>query len=187
MLLHGDEFGRTQRGNNNAYCQDNEFSWMHWDLRRRSAIAAPPSRERVIALRNRHPLFRRRTFFRGRAVRESDAKDIVWLHPAGRRDDRRGMESGLRPLPRRAFVRTRPDRARRVRQAGRGRRSSAAAQRARRGRSVSAGKRQRGAVAACGSTPTAKRASLGRTVYASDAQYPVQGRSLVLLCRPRYP
>ena len=83
MLLHGDELGRTQQGNNNAYCQDNELSWVHWDLddEARSLLRFT---ERVIALRNRHPLFRRRTFFRGRGVRDSDAKDIVWLHPQGR-------------------------------------------------------------------------------------------------------
>ena len=56
---------------------------MHWDLddEARSLLRLT---ERVIALRNRHPLFRRRTFFRGRAVRDSDQKDIVWLHPDGR-------------------------------------------------------------------------------------------------------
>ena len=83
MLLHGDEIGRTQRGNNNAYCQDNESSWMHWDLddEARALLALT---ERLIALRNRHALFRRRTFFRGRAVQDSADKDIVWLHPLGR-------------------------------------------------------------------------------------------------------
>jgi isoamylase len=82
MLLHGDEMGRTQRGNNNAYCQDSDLSWVHWDLDD-DARALLDFTRRVIALRNRHPLFRRRTFFRGRAVQDSAAKDIVWLNPDG--------------------------------------------------------------------------------------------------------
>ncbi|MFO1312913.1 MAG: glycogen debranching protein GlgX [Burkholderiales bacterium] len=83
MLVAGDETGRTQHGNNNAYCQDNEVSWVSWDLDG-EALALLDFTCRVIGLRNRHPLFRRLTFFRGRAVRESGAKDIVWLHPEGR-------------------------------------------------------------------------------------------------------
>jgi isoamylase len=82
MLLGGDEIGRTQNGNNNAYCQDNEISWVHWDI-------GPEARQllsfvqRIIRLRNEHQLFRRRTFFRGRAVRDPAVKDIVWLNPHG--------------------------------------------------------------------------------------------------------
>jgi glycogen operon protein len=82
MLLHGDERGRTQGGNNNAYCQDNEIAWMDWsaddDAQRLQGFT-----ERVSALRSRHPLFRRRTFFRGRAVHNDDEKDVVWLNPDG--------------------------------------------------------------------------------------------------------
>jgi isoamylase len=83
MLLHGDEIGRTQQGNNNAYCQDNEIAWMNWllDDEAQSLLAFT---ERVIALRNKHSLFRRRTFFRGRAVRDSAEKDVLWLNPDGR-------------------------------------------------------------------------------------------------------
>ncbi len=83
MLLAGDELGRTQLGNNNAYCQDNAVSWVHWNLN-------PEVRQlleftqRIIALRNAHPLFRRRTFFRGRAVRDPAAKDVTWLAPSGK-------------------------------------------------------------------------------------------------------
>jgi glycogen operon protein len=82
MLLAGDELGRTQGGNNNAYCQDGEVSWVHWDL-------SPESRRlleyvtRLIALRNAHPLFRRRTWFRGRAGRDPAVKDLMWLAPGG--------------------------------------------------------------------------------------------------------
>jgi isoamylase len=83
MLLAGDELGRTQNGNNNAYCQDDEISWISW-LQDEEAQSLLGFTQRVIALRNRHPLFRRRTFFRGRAVHESQDKDIVWLNPDGR-------------------------------------------------------------------------------------------------------
>ena len=82
MLVAGDEIGRTQGGNNNAYCQDDEISWVNW-LQDGEAQVLLSFVERVSALRNRHPLFRRRTFFRGRAVRDSHAKDIVWLNPDG--------------------------------------------------------------------------------------------------------
>nr|PZN04221.1 MAG: hypothetical protein DIU74_04080 [Pseudomonadota bacterium] len=81
MLLAGDERGRTQRGNNNAYCQDNEISWLDWN--------EAPEREqlfeftrRLIALRRAHPVFRRREFFQGRPI-QGGAKDIVWLKPDG--------------------------------------------------------------------------------------------------------
>jgi glycogen operon protein len=86
MLVAGDETGRTQRGNNNAYCQDNEIGWVDWnpdeDGRRLLAFV-----QRLSALRRRHPLFRRRTFFAGRPVRVEaggELKDIAWLNPEGR-------------------------------------------------------------------------------------------------------
>jgi glycogen operon protein len=82
MLLAGDELGRTQLGNNNAYCQDNALSWVDW--------SPGESRKRplefvrgMIALRRRHPVFRRRHFFQGRSVRGSAEKDIAWLKPDG--------------------------------------------------------------------------------------------------------
>jgi glycogen operon protein len=83
MLVAGDEMGRSQQGNNNAYCQDNDLSWVRWELAPDEEKLLAFTR-RVIALRNAHALFRRRTFFRGRAVHEPDATDIVWLNPDGR-------------------------------------------------------------------------------------------------------
>jgi glycogen operon protein len=80
MLLAGDELGRTQQGNNNAYCHDSELSWIDWENADRALLAFVA---RLIRLRNQHPLFRRRTFFRGRAVREAEMKDISWLNPDG--------------------------------------------------------------------------------------------------------
>jgi isoamylase len=83
MVLHGDELGRTQHGNNNTYAQDSELSWVHWDA------ADTPLTEFVSAiarLRSQHPTFRRARFFDGRPVRRGEGEalpDIVWLTPAG--------------------------------------------------------------------------------------------------------
>jgi glycogen operon protein len=82
MLLAGDEMGRTQRGNNNAYCQDNDLSWVNWDLRADDRRLRAFT-ERLIALRHAHPVFRRRHFFEGRPLRGREVKDIVWLKPDG--------------------------------------------------------------------------------------------------------
>src|SRR5262249_36547418 len=82
MLCGGDEIGRTQQGNNNAYCQDNEISWYDGalDEPRRALLAFT---RRLIELRQRHPNLRRRKFFQGRPIRGSDVKDITWLSPDG--------------------------------------------------------------------------------------------------------
>jgi isoamylase len=83
MLLGGDEAGRTQHGNNNAWCQDNEVSWFHWEL-------APEQEElleftkRLIALRRRHHVFRRTRFFEGREM-GSGLPDVWWFRPDGRK------------------------------------------------------------------------------------------------------
>ncbi|MBL0168593.1 MAG: glycogen debranching protein GlgX [Propionivibrio sp.] len=82
MLLAGDEMGRTQKGNNNAYCQDNEISWVNWNLSDadREFLAFV---QRVIALRRDHPVFHRKNFFQGQAIGGSDNKDIHWIKPDG--------------------------------------------------------------------------------------------------------
>ena len=82
MLCAGDEMGRTQRGNNNAYAQDNEISWLDWNLddTRRAQLEFT---RRVIALRSEHPVLRRRKYFQGRQIRGSDVKDVTWLRPDG--------------------------------------------------------------------------------------------------------
>ncbi|HST61913.1 MAG TPA: glycogen debranching protein GlgX [Longimicrobium sp.] len=82
MICHGDEMGRTQHGNNNAYAQDNEVAWVSWDLTERDQELLEFTR-RVSRLRREHPTFRRRKFFRGRQIRGSDVRDIVWLSPVG--------------------------------------------------------------------------------------------------------
>jgi glycogen operon protein len=84
MLLHGDEFGRTQGGNNNGYCQDNEISWVDWSLRTEHEVQLDFTRE-LSALRRDHPVFRRRRFFDGHPVRVAgeDLRDIAWFTPSG--------------------------------------------------------------------------------------------------------
>jgi isoamylase len=90
MLLHGDELGRTQQGNNNVYCQDNDISWMDWELADKNAGLIGFTAG-VAAVRAAHPIFRRRRFFAGRslvrgAVSASDShslNDIAWFTPSG--------------------------------------------------------------------------------------------------------
>jgi glycogen operon protein len=82
MVAHGDEIGRSQGGNNNAYAQDNELTWMNWELddcqRRLLAFT-----RRVFAIRHSNPVLRRRTFFKGQPMR-GRLKDLTWIRPDGR-------------------------------------------------------------------------------------------------------
>lgn len=82
MLVAGDEMGRTQLGNNNAYCQDNEVSWLNWDLNSEDWELLEFTR-RMVAINKNHPVFRRRHFFQGRAIKGTDIKDVTWLTPEG--------------------------------------------------------------------------------------------------------
>ena len=84
MIAHGDELGRTQQGNNNVYCQDDELSWVDWELDDERTGLLDFAR-RVVHLRRDHPVFRRRRFFAGAPERggESDLRDIAWLTPDG--------------------------------------------------------------------------------------------------------
>jgi isoamylase len=82
MLLAGDEMGRTQHGNNNAYCQDNEISWIDWGLREKNAKFLEFSRNLTQFLRD-HPVFRRRRWFQGRAIFGSGISDLAWFNPDG--------------------------------------------------------------------------------------------------------
>ncbi|MFB7514658.1 glycogen debranching protein GlgX [Streptomyces sp. NPDC056144] len=86
MLSHGDEFGRTQGGNNNAYCQDNEVSWVRWPKESSEAEATLLRFTReMVRLRREHPVFRRRRFFHGRPVEgtHDELTDIAWFTPEG--------------------------------------------------------------------------------------------------------
>ncbi len=83
MLTAGDERGRTQHGNNNAYCQDSEISWIDWSPEATDEGLLEFVR-RLASFRRRHPVFRRRRFFHGLIVPGRNAKDLVWLNPDGR-------------------------------------------------------------------------------------------------------
>ena len=106
MILHGDELGRTQHGNNNTYAQDSELSWVHWDDVDRPLLEFTAA---VVQLRQSHPTFRRKRFFTGSTVRtgptgQERLNDIVWLHPDGHpmEDDALGgRRPGDRHVPQR--------------------------------------------------------------------------------------
>jgi len=83
MLLAGDELGRTQLGNNNAYCQDNETSWLDWQKIRPENVALRGFVRYLIGLRRGHRVFSRPRFFRGEVVSEAGLKDITWVTQAG--------------------------------------------------------------------------------------------------------
>jgi glycogen operon protein len=82
MLPAGDEWARTQQGNNNAYCQDNEISWLNWNLDDEQK-ALLEFTKRLIRLRHDHPVFRRPKFFQGRRIRGSEIRDVMWFNPGG--------------------------------------------------------------------------------------------------------
>ena len=84
MLLCGDEMGRSQGGNNNAYCQDNKISWVDWDIHDEHETLLDFTRQ-LILFRRQHPVFRRRKWFQGRAIHGSGVNDIAWFNPDGQR------------------------------------------------------------------------------------------------------
>ncbi|MFE7845103.1 glycogen debranching protein GlgX [Microbacterium sp. NPDC057407] len=95
MLLHGDELGRTQRGNNNGYAQDNEITWVDWDAVDQPLVEFTAALAR---LRREHPTFRRRRFFNGRPVRREEGApipDIVWARPDGTQMQPEDWDSGF--------------------------------------------------------------------------------------------
>ena len=83
LICGGDEVSRTQKGNNNAYCQDNEIAWFDWELdeKKQKLLAFT---HRLTDFRRQHPEFQRRNFFLGRPIRGSDTKDIIWLRADGK-------------------------------------------------------------------------------------------------------
>jgi glycogen operon protein len=94
MLLHGDELGRTQHGNNNVYAQDNELAWIDWE-RAKDFEVLSDFVARLAALRQAHPVFRRRRHFQGRVVKGSEISDIGWFTPAGEWMTEEDWESGF--------------------------------------------------------------------------------------------
>jgi isoamylase len=101
MLLHGDELGRSQQGNNNVYCQDNELSWVEWSAVDSELLAFTAALTRF---RHEHPVFRRRRFFagrvlrRGRSRRPDEQRDIAWFTPAGSEMSDQDWETGRASL-----------------------------------------------------------------------------------------
>jgi isoamylase len=93
MLMHGDELGRTQLGNNNVYAQDNELSWVDWHRAREFEVLTDFT-ARLVQFRKEHTVFRRRRFFNGRQVRGSDLQDIGWFQPGGEPMTDEDWESG---------------------------------------------------------------------------------------------
>lgn len=83
MISGGDEFARTQNGNNNVYCQDNELSWYSWERSPEQETLASFVAE-LIRFRREHPVFRRPKFFQGQPIRGTGTKDILWINPTGR-------------------------------------------------------------------------------------------------------
>jgi glycogen operon protein len=80
MLLAGDELGRSQQGNNNAYCHDDEISWLDWD---RVDSKQLEFTRQIIEFRKQHPVFFRRKWFQGKSIRGSDVHDLAWFRPDG--------------------------------------------------------------------------------------------------------
>ena len=91
MLVAGDELGRTQRGNNNAYCQDNEISWLDWSSVDEDLLAFTRS---VIELRQSHPVFHRRNWFQGRPIHGVGIEDCAWFQPSGEEMSAQDWEVG---------------------------------------------------------------------------------------------
>ena len=83
MMLGGDEFGRTQQGNNNAYCQDNDISWFNWKFDDAGKAQLAFTR-RLISIRHKYPILRRNRFLNGDYVEELGVKDVTWIHMNGR-------------------------------------------------------------------------------------------------------
>ena len=96
MLLAGDEFGRTQNGNNNAYCQDDEISWLNWDIKEKGQLLIDYVK-RIIGYRHRYPILRRNLFLTGEWNEELGVKDVTWINANGREmEDHNWGDTGMR-------------------------------------------------------------------------------------------
>ena len=94
MLRGGDELGQTQAGNNNAYCQDNEISWLSWDVTNGTKALLEFTRK-IIGILKSQPALQRRNFFQGRRLRGTDAKDIAFFGPSGQEMDDKAWNAGF--------------------------------------------------------------------------------------------
>jgi isoamylase len=96
MILAGDEFGRTQNGNNNAYCQDNEISWLNWDIKEKGQSLTRFTRK-LIELRHKYPILRRDRFLTGEYVEELGVKDVTWINANGKEmEEEHWGDTGMR-------------------------------------------------------------------------------------------
>jgi glycogen operon protein len=96
MLLAGDEFGRTQGGNNNAYCQDDEISWLNWNIEEKGQ-SLTRFVQRLTRLRHKYPIFRRNLFLTGRYNEELDVKDLTWINAnGGEMEESHWNDAGMR-------------------------------------------------------------------------------------------
>jgi glycogen operon protein len=96
MMLAGDEFGRTQGGNNNAYCQDNEISWLNWDLKEKGQHLIEFTR-RLTGFRHKYPILRRNLFLTGDYNEELGVKDVAWINAnGGEMEDHNWGDTGMR-------------------------------------------------------------------------------------------
>ncbi|MBV9390519.1 MAG: glycogen debranching protein GlgX, partial [Verrucomicrobia bacterium] len=94
MINAGDEFARTQLGNNNTYCQDNQLNWFHWDWNNEAKQFFELTKS-LIKFRKDHPVFRRPKYFVGRRIRGGDVKDLMWLNPSGAEMREEDWKSGF--------------------------------------------------------------------------------------------
>src|SRR6185295_9423077 len=88
MLVAGDERGRTQKGNNNAYCQDNELSYLDWTSTKEQAELLSFTK-RLLRIRNEHPALHRSKFFQGRNIQRTELRDLLWFRHDGQRCHKR--------------------------------------------------------------------------------------------------
>jgi len=95
MLLAGDEFGRSQNGNNNAYCQDNEISWFDWEAQDTALLEFT---RKLVEFRRKHPVFRRPSFFQGRPVIGHDLSDLAWFRNDGAEMEDDDWQAGLKTV-----------------------------------------------------------------------------------------
>ena len=175
MLLGGDEFARTQHGNNNAWCQDNELSWYDWGLREGQARAARVH-PRLIELRRAHPVFRRGKFLAGRESEGSGLPDVWWFRPDGRRMTQRDWQQPFAHVARRLPQRRGDRRPHAARRADRRRLVPAAVQRPPRGRDLHAARAAlRRASGRTSSAPSSRRSSPARSAGPRAARCVVHG------------
>ena len=186
MIAHGDEVGRTQHGNNNAYCQDSELAWVDWKLDDERAELLEFTAG-LVELRRSHPVFQRRRFFAGDPGHggQSELGDIEWFSPDGTEMDEEDWAQRLRAHPDGLPQRRGHPRARPARPADRGRALPAAVQRPQRHGGVHrAAQGVRRGVGWSAWTPPQPVLPDGSTTWEPGSVHPIAGRSVVVLSTP---